>query len=227
MQDRVDIASVAALIGDPSRALMLCALMDGRARTATELAQLARVSPSTASLHLTRLLEGKLLAVEAQGRHRYYRLRDPAVSAALESLMVLTAARPEPPRALSPAERALREARMCYDHLAGARGVRLTRAMTERGLLAHEDGELWLTESGERQLQDFGIDLAALRRRRRAFVRGCLDWSERQIHLAGAVGAALTQRLLDLRWLRRAHSGRALVVTEAGRRGLRSVFRVS
>lgn len=222
------LAETAALIGDPARANMLAALMDGRALTARELAEAAGVTPPTASAHLARLVAGGLLAMERQGRHRYHRLASPAVAQMLEGIMaVADAGRPAPAR-VGPRDAALRRARTCYDHLAGQLAVGMADRMAERGLveLAADGGAV--TGEGMAFLRGLGVDLdaAAARasRRGRVFCRPCLDWSERRPHIAGAVGAALCAACLAQGWMRRVEGTRALAVTPAGRAVLEREF---
>ncbi|GAA4978720.1 ArsR/SmtB family transcription factor [Actinopolymorpha pittospori] len=218
----VDLARVAGLLADQSRARMLLAMLDGRAWTAGELARAAQIAPSTASDHLGRLVKGGLTSVVPQGRHRYYRLAGPEVAEAIEPLLQL--APREPVRNLRDSSRArtLAAARLCYDHLAGRAGVELTDALRRRGVLA-ADGPA-LTAEGREELAAFGIDVATLSRRRRPLVRDCLDWTERRPHLAGAVGAALADRLFTLGWIVRVGTARAVRITAEGDDGLRTVF---
>ncbi|MBP0492599.1 ArsR/SmtB family transcription factor [Pararoseomonas indoligenes] len=218
------LAETAAALGEPARVAMLGALMDGRALTAGELAAVAGVAPTTASGHLSRLLEAGLLAVERQGRHRYHRLASPEVARVLEGLMALSAARPAPRRALrtGPRDAALREARTCYDHLAGRLAVGMADAMVARGQIQLSPDGGALTDAGADFLQGLGVPVPVARGR--PFCRPCLDWSERRPHLAGALGAALCLRCLDLGWMRRVPASRALDVTPAGRLGLRQAF---
>ncbi len=227
MNESVQIAEIAALVGDPARANMLSALLDGRALTAGELAYAAGVSPQTTSGHLAKLTEARLLVPRKQGRHRYYRLATPAVGRMLEGIMAVAA--DAPPRHSPPGkfDAALRNARTCYDHFAGRLGVGLADVLVERGhvVLADEGGEV--TAAGVDFLNEFGLDLAAAQQRRRAFCRPCHDWTERRPHLAGAVGAALAARCFDLHWFERMRDSRALVVTPAGRNGLAEVFGLS
>ena len=218
------MAVIASLVGESGRARMLIALMDGRALTATELAQLAGVSASTASGHLGKLTQAGLLAVLPQGRHRYFRLASPAVARLLEGIMVVagepTSERPEPR-----VGRLLREARTCYDHLAGRLGVALTDALVQKGAIELGDEAGRVTEFGESFLQSFGISLSPPKRQsRRLYCRPCLDWSERRFHLAGVLGSALLARTLELGWIIRANEGRAVSVTPKGRRGFSDRF---
>jgi DNA-binding transcriptional ArsR family regulator len=216
------IAAVGALVGEPARALMLATLMDGRAYTASELADVAGVTRQTASAHLGRLMEGGLLALARQGRHRYYRIDTPAVAAMLEALMVFGSARAgvRPTSAASPE----REARTCYDHLAGRLGVALLDRLRALGFLCDTAGNAALTSSGRVCIEGLGIDTRALPRGRRALVRPCLDWSERRDHLGGSLGAALLDHFLEDRWLLRCPGSRALTVTPKGKRRLRETF---
>ncbi|MGH6673272.1 MAG: ArsR/SmtB family transcription factor [Xanthobacteraceae bacterium] len=220
----VRIAEVAALVGDPARANILAALMGGQALTAGELVHMAGVSPQTTSGHLGKLTEGRLIACIRQGRHRYYRIATPRVAEMLEGIMAVVADAPPRHRPPSKLDEAMRDARTCYDHVAGRLGVGLTDSLCARGhlVLADEGGEI--TESGVAFLEEFGVDLAATRGLRRIFCRPCLDWTERRPHLGGAVGAVLAQRCFDLNWLQRMRDSRALAVTPAGRRGLNETF---
>jgi DNA-binding transcriptional ArsR family regulator len=217
-----ELAEVAALIGDPARANILMALVDGRALTATELSLMAGVSPQTTSGHLAKLTAAQLLSVAAQGRHRYYRLAGPAVGVALESLMTLASSGLKPKRLPSKMDAAIRDARTCYDHLAGRLGVALADRLIERGHLEPLDADFRVTQGGEAFLIRLGIDLDAARRQRRAFARQCIDWSERRPHVAGALGAALADRFFERGWIARQRDGRAVTVTPAGKRALKA-----
>jgi DNA-binding transcriptional ArsR family regulator len=217
------IASVAAVIGDPARANMLSALMDGRARTARELGEIAGVAPATASGHLSRLVDASLVEVRQQGRHRYFTLSAADVADALETLMSLAQRTGAMPSRSGPRDAALREARICYDHLAGEKGVRLLESLSRRGLVAQSGERVGPTEAGRAHLGALGIDLAALGRARRPLCRLCLDWSERRMHLAGALGAALLDRMLVQGWLRRGE-GRVLRFTPPGLRAFEAAF---
>lgn len=219
------VASIAAAIGEPARARILYCLMDDRARTSTELAMVADVSPSTASAHLHRLRAEGLIRVLAQGRHRYYSLESTDVAALLEALAVFTGRRDEfVPTTPTP----LRAARTCYDHIAGTLGVSLYDRLTALGWLvgrATEGGEaLDVSPAGATAFAALGIDLDAARRRRRRLALACLDWSERRPHLGGALGAALLTLALDRRWVARDRDGRSLRVTPVGGRALSAHF---
>lgn len=217
-------AALAALIGDPSRLAMLTATLDGRALTAGELAQVAGVTPQTASGHLARLASAGLLRMLRQGRHRYYRLASPEVAHLLESLMQATAGTLPEVRlpASGPRDAALRRARTCYDHLAGRLGVGLADALVARGCLELSPDGGALTAAGEAFLAELGLAPAA--RGGTPFCRPCLDWSERRFHLAGALGRGLQRRLLELGWIRRQEGSRAILVTRPGELGLQRTF---
>jgi len=216
-----DLARLAGLLADGTRAAFCLALLDGRAWTATELARHAGVAAPTATGHLNLLVAGGLLAQERQGRHRYVRLASADVAALIENLAALAPPRQAAPRSLSAASRnrALARARTCYDHLAGALGVQVTGAMTRRGLLNLDHG-LALTDEGARWFAALGIDLPPVTRR--PLVRSCLDWTERRPHLAGAAGAALCGHAMDRRWITRIGTGRAVALTDAGRDAFRA-----
>ena len=216
------LASVARLVADPSRAEMLGALLDGRAWTGRELARAANVTSSTASLHLQRLVGSALLTVVPQGRHRYYRLASPEVAHALESLAIVAPASPLRHPAAGALDAALRQARTCYDHLAGALAVSLADALHERGAIQFDDHGARFTPAGTALFAELGIvyDSAA----HRTLCRACLDWSERRWHLAGSVGAALLRHALGSEWVRRRTGTRALDVTKRGAAELRTIF---
>lgn len=207
-------------MGDPARALMLDLLMDGAAHSASALAEAAGVSPQTASGHLARMRDARLVGVDAKGRHRFYRLGGHRVAEAVEALAL--AADDLPCKEASPPVRDIRTARTCYDHLAGRLGVALTQALIKAGYLRLRGEEFSLTSSGRRFLEeDLGVDVEAALGKRRRFARACLDWSEREPHLAGALGAALAERSLQAGWVVRQAEGRGLTVTRKGQ----SVFR--
>lgn len=220
------IAEIAALIGDPARANMLSALMDGRALSAGELAFVAHVTPQTASAHLARLVGARLLAAEKDGRHRFFRLASAEVARMLEEIMAVAVARAPRYRPAWMRDEGLRSARTCYDHLAGRLGVALAATLAERRhvLLDEDGGEV--TEEGARFFDELGLDLAAAASGRRRFCRPCLDWSERRPHLGGAVGAALARRCFALGWIERMSDSRAVAITTLGRDGFRTRFGV-
>jgi len=223
----VDVVPAAALIAEPTRAAMITALLDDRPLAAGELARLAGVSPATASAHLARLLNGGLVTMIKQGRHRYYHLAGPEVAAAMEALAHLSNATPVQVRSLRESQdaAALAQARTCYDHLAGRAGVALLEALLARGILTPVRPEAFeVTADGMATLTSFGLNIGALERTRRRFAGACLDWTERKPHLNGALGAAMTARLLGLGWIERGSRRRAVRVTPAGREGLAATF---
>lgn len=211
-------ARVAMLIGDPARALMLAALMDGRSRTAGELASEAQITPQTASAHLAKLAEAGLLAIEKQGRHRYHRLGSSEVAHALEAMMAVPAP-PQRPRRLGPSDTALRRARVCYDHMAGEIAVALAARWVAIGWIVEKEGAWALTAAGSRGVAALEIPLPAGHRRRPP-VRPCLDWSERRHHMGGQLGAALLEALLSRGWARQRRGSRVLLMSTEGERAL-------
>ncbi|WP_341894421.1 helix-turn-helix transcriptional regulator [Ferrovibrio terrae] len=220
------VAKIAALIGDPARANILKALMDGRARTAKELAQIAGVSPQTTSGHLAKLSDGGLLGLAKQGRHRYFHLANAQVATAIESLMALAGERAMPKHHHhTRVAGALRAARTCYDHIAGKLGVCLFDQLIARGcLLPSGEDEFVVTAAGRQLFTAIQIDVDAIAQGKRRFARACLDWSERSPHLAGSLGAALADRCFDLGWLERRRDSRAVTLTRAGEAGLAKLF---
>ncbi len=221
------LPEIAALVGNPTRANMLTALLDGRALTATELTHAAGVSPQTTSGHLAKMTEARLLTVTRQGRHSYYRLASPLVARMLESIMAVAA---DGSSRSGPRWRggdALRNARTCYDHLAGRLGVALADALSARAhVVLNDDGGV-VTAAGEKFLLGFGIEIGGLSRCHRAFCRPCLDWGERRPHLAGAVGAALAFRCFELGGIAHQRDGRAVSITPKGERGLSDTFGIN
>src|SRR6185503_19025581 len=217
------VSKIASAIAEPARTRMLYCLLDGRARTSTELAVVADVSPATASAHLSRLKEQRLVKVLAQGKHRYYSLEGASVAAALEALSIVAG---RPTARYTPSTPIhLRMARTCYDHLAGAVAVSLHDRFKALGWLQPvADNQYEVSADGERALISLGIDIEAMRRLRRRFASACLDWSERQPHIGGALGAALLSVALERKWLVRHLDGRAVRVTTRGRQELKRRF---
>jgi DNA-binding transcriptional ArsR family regulator len=220
------IAEIAALVGEPARATMLSALLDGRALTASELAFAARVTPQTASMHLAKLTEAGLLSPIKDGRHRYFRLASPKIVEMLDGIVAVALENRPRFRPLSRQAQELSAARICYDHLAGRLSVDLADFLSTHEYIVPGDEAAEITEAGTRFLTEFGIDLAALGSTRRHFCRLCLDWTERRPHIAGAVGAALTKRCFDLGWTERMKYSRAVIVTASGKRGFLETFRI-
>jgi DNA-binding transcriptional ArsR family regulator len=207
-----DIARIAALVADPARSFMLLALMDGRALTASELCEVAGIGKPTASSHLRKMVDGEVLAVEAQGRHRYFRLAGPHVAALLEALMVFSSDN-APPRRTGPKDPALRKARICYDHLAGEMGVAVYDVMRQQRWIG---GDLTVTDAGWQSLSAIGLSPAALPNGNRPQCRACLDWSHRRHHLAGLLGKAILDQIFALGWAKRVPGSRVIVFTPTG-----------
>ncbi len=234
MATTYQIAEIGSHLGEPPRAAMLAALMDGRALTATELAGVAGITPQTASSHLARLTAAQLLRVERQGRHRYHRLATPEVARMLEGVMQLAStSAPARPRALvvGPRDAALRVARTCYDHLAGRLGVALAEALVRRGAVELDDDAGLVTQHGVEFLRRTGIDFQDRKRTAgrssRPLCRPCLDWSERRLHIAGKLGAAICSHSFEKRWVRRLQDTRALEITATGHAALRELFGIA
>lgn len=224
------IAEIAAVIGDPARAAMLSALMDGRALTASELAGVAGVTPQTASTHLARLLVVELVKVERQGRHHYHRLANSNVAHMLESLMQHASGNDVVRRVprTGPRDEALRRARTCYDHLGGRLAVAIADSLVERGCIEFGDDAGVLTDAGSRFFAGAGIALrASSARTARPICRPCLDWSERRPHLAGQVGAAICRHGFEKGWLRLIDHSRAVAITRKGESEIAKVFGIS
>ena len=216
MKDEPVIARVAALVGDPARANMLTALLDGHALTATELALEAGVTPQTASTHLARLVDGGLLTLTNQGRHRYFSLAGPHVAAMLEATAVVAEHRGPSRVRPGPRDRHMREARICYDHLAGHKAVMLMDTLRADGSLTGPDEALRLSEAGAGRFRSIGLDVTALKPGRRPLCRSCLDWSARRPHLAGALGAAFFDHIVDTGWARRSPESRVVQFSPKG-----------
>jgi DNA-binding transcriptional ArsR family regulator len=226
----IAISSLASAIGEPSRARILFSLLDGHARTSTELAMVAEVSPSTASVHLSRLKNERLVKLLVQGKHRYYSIEGADVARALEALMVVAGGSRS--RFVPTTPESLRHARTCYDHMAGAIAVSLLQCFTQSGWILPGSSEaksksedaLDLTPNGTRTLESLGVDIAATRCLRRRFAYACLDWSERKPHIGGALGAALLQMTMRQRWVERELDSRVLRITRLGQRELSTRF---
>lgn len=218
------VSQIAAAIGEPARARMLYCLMDNHARSSTELAVVARVSPSTASVHLNRLMAEKLIQVHVQGKHRYYSLHGPQVAAALEALNVLAGDSRKKFVPNTPSR--LRTARTCYDHMAGTLGVQFHDHFQASGWLTNgSDSNVYeLTPNGAKALTTLGIDLEEARALRRRFAYACLDWSERRPHIGGALGSALLNLFLKKKWVTQELDNRALFITKVGQRELGARF---
>jgi DNA-binding transcriptional ArsR family regulator len=226
MPGDINIAPVALLLADPTRASILQELSDSRALPAGELARRAHVSASTASAHLFKLIEAGFLAVEKQGRQRYYRIANPAVVQAIEALTALAPARQVRSLRESLLAEAVRNARMCYNHLAGNLGVQISQALVDKRILDASDEGYSITPDGLQWLRDFGIGEAVLKKRGSLVVPHHIDWSEHRPHLAGELGAALARRLFDREWITRTPSSRAVRLTATGQQALGDAFAI-
>ena len=224
MKEGPDISHIAALIGDPARSNILTALMDGRALTASELAEEAGVSLSTASGHLSKLTDAELIAPRKSGRHKYFHLADADVASVLEALMGLAARKGTTRVRTGPRDAQMQVARVCYNHLAGRMGVQMYQNLIGRGFLVEEGDAVDLTNAGRDFFNGFGIDVAALETGRTRLCRSCLDWSERRNHLAGSLGRAVLQRMEEQGWMHRDQNSRAMVMTPVGQKAFRTQF---
>lgn len=226
MSTQSNVAMIASLVSEPSRAAILTALLDGRFHTASELAHMAGIKPQTTSFHLAKMTEAQVVTVEKQGRHRYYGIQDPEVAQVMESL--LSIAPPVPIKSFKQASEneAIRLARTCYDHVAGHLGVQIMSFFMQKGILSEDQDGLHITQQGEIFFADFQINLKNTRQKRRSFSHKCLDWSERRHHLAGALGSALLDRLFELHWVEHLPTTRAIRITAEGKRGFKEVFSI-
>lgn len=227
MSDGPNITRIAAAIGDPVRAEMLAALMAGRALTATELATHTGITKQTGSTHLRRLLDAHLVAMHAQGRHRYFSIANEDVAQLLERMTGLAADAAHVRLRTGPREPALRKARVCYDHLAGVLAVSMYERLMREQWLTFEAQTLTLTPDGERALSGLGIDIDSVRSQKRALCRACMDWSERRNHLAGALGSAILERILQQGWARRERASRLVAFRASGERAFTRSFGLS
>lgn len=221
-----DFKQMAALIGDPTRASILWALLDGRAFTATELAIAADTSPQNTSMHVNKLVQAQLLAVENQGRHRYYKFARKEVAYAIEAMASLLPHSSNPQLHDKADMLPVKYCRTCYDHLAGKIGVAITDSLLKQKIIVAKDNMFALSSKGSRWMQDLGIDTTGLQNQRRAFLRPCLDWSERRHHIAGSLGAALLNTMLNADWMRRTRNSRAIVITGKGQKKLQEYFNI-
>lgn len=217
MKEGPDITRIASLIGDPARANILTMLMTGKALTASELAREAGITPQTGSSHLSKLEKGRLIRQRQQGRHKYFSLANNEVAQVIEALMGLASSVGHVRVRTGPKDAALREARVCYNHLAGRMGTDLYDHMVQRGHLILEHDEVCLSASGEAFAKSLGVDVKALRALRAPLCRECLDWSERRSHLAGSLGRAILARMEALGWARRDPNSRALLFSQKGK----------
>lgn len=221
-----EFTEITSLIGDPVRSKVLWSLMDGRAYTATELSIFADTSAQNISMHLSRLVKADLLSVEKQGRHRYYRFSRQEVAYAIEALSNLVPGKSEERNMPVEADSAIRYCRTCYDHLAGKVGVAITGSLLRHQHIIQNKNSFSLTNKGRKQFLDLGVDIASLEQQRRILLRPCLDWSERQYHLAGSLGASLLDIALSEGWMRRTRNSRAVIITAKGQKMLYTYFKI-
>lgn len=224
MKDGPDLSRIGNLVGDPARANMLTALMDGGSLTASELALEAGVTAQTASSHLGKLMEGGLLSLSTQGRHRYYALSGPQVAAMLEAIMGVAASVGPKRTRPGPRDATMREARICYDHLAGNHAVAMLDRLLERGILTGDGADIRLGKSAPSHFAAIGIDTEVFGKQRRPVCRACLDWSVRRSHLAGTLGAAILDKILAEKWARREADSRAIVFSPRGKAAFENTF---
>ena len=226
MDEVLTLTQMSRLMAAPARAIMLLALADGRALPASELAYRSGISNQTASEHLALMRKMGILCVEHCGRHRYYRVVSPRIMELLEDFLAASSEIRIIERADIERVAPLRQARMCYDHLAGRLGVALAEIFQKKGWVFLEEREFQVTDSGRHQLEDFGIDWTALGHSRRLFARRCIDWSERKPHIGGVLGAALASRFMKNDWIRRSTGSRVVFLTNEGRRSFMKIFEV-
>jgi DNA-binding transcriptional ArsR family regulator len=218
---------VTSLIGDPARAKILWALLDGKAYTATELAINADISPQNASMHLNKLLQADLLRVETQGRHRYFTFSRQEVAYAIEALANLIPYNKHEKTVDKETASSIKYCRTCYDHLAGKVGVLITDSLLKQKLILKNENDFEVTSKGSKWFAEMKIDTDELKHQRRAFAKTCLDWSERRHHISGALGAALLDKMLTADWLRRTKNSRAIVITSKGQKTLYERFKLN
>lgn len=227
MSEHLNVSPIGHLFGDPVRANILAALLDSHALPAGELAYASGVTKQTASSHLSKLLDGGLVTVEKEGRHRYFRLANEDVAEALERLANIQSLRPTKKKPLSRKGRELQLARCCYNHLAGQLGVAVTQSLQRRSyLVPQEEKQFALSSSGTQWFHEIGVNVGELPPSERGFARQCLDWTERQHHLAGPLGVALLDRFSELKWLVRSRTNRRLEITQLGKTKFQEVLEV-
>lgn len=219
-----NISYIAKLIADSTRAIILESLMNGQSLPASELAYMAKVSHSTVSAHLSKLVDGNLLVVEQHGRHRYYRLANEEVAEVLEKLGTIAPAVEVRSLRQSSQLKQVRHARTCYDHLAGELGVKVTQALIDKEVIILKEGEFIVSDKGEKWFLNFGINIKEANIKRRIFAKPCLDWSERRYHIAGWLGSAIATRFFELEWLTKSEKTRAVYLTEKGSKAVQEHF---
>lgn len=218
---------IASLIGDPTRASIMWTLLDGKALTATELAVLADTSAQNISMHLVKLVQGDLLAVESQGRHRYYKFSRKEIAYAIEAMVNLIPHATALEKIGTESTPAIKYCRTCYDHLAGRVGVSITNSLIKQKIIIDSGDDFDLSKKGERYFAGLGIDADRLKTARRSFLRPCLDWSERQHHIAGALAASLLDKMLFNDWIRKTKNSRVIIITAKGEKEFYNHFQLN
>lgn len=216
---------IASLVGDPTRAAILWTLLDGKAFTSSELAAMVDTSPQNISMHLAKLVQGRLLSVESQGRHKYFKYASKEIAYGIESLATLAGPLRSRSEALNP-KSPIRYCRTCYDHLAGHIGVAITQSLVKQRIIEENKDEFKLSHKGEKWFHQLGIPVEELKDQRRSFLRPCLDWSERKPHMAGALAAALLNHMLSSDWIRRTKNSRVVVITGKGRKEMYDLLKI-
>lgn len=221
-----DFSEIASLIGDKSRAIMLWNLLDGRAYTATELATCANISLQSASNHLSKLLQINIVVVAKQGRHRYYKFSSPEVAKVIESMASLLSLQKDYKKVKQPKATAFTYARTCYNHLAGEVGVKITEALISQNIIIPFDEVYTVSSKGEQWFEEQGIDVKKIKLQKRSFAHQCLDWSERKHHVAGALGDAFLEMMLQKDWFRKHKNSRELTLTSKGKQQLKELLKI-
>lgn len=217
---------IAALIGDPTRAIIMWTLLDGKAFTATELAIIANTSPQNISMHLAKLVQSDLLCVEKQGRHKYYRFSNKEIAYAIEAMANLIPHSTIPKKNIAEKYSPIKHCRTCYDHLAGKIGVALSESLLEQKIIVDNNNVFEIGPKGEKWFSDFGINVDEVKKQRRLFLKPCLDWSERRNHIAGSLATSLLDKMLSNDWLRKTNHSRAISITGKGEKELYEYFKI-
>lgn len=217
---------IAALIGDPTRAVIMWTLLDGKAFTATELAIIANTSPQNISMHLAKLVQSDLLCVEKQGRHKYYRFSNKEIAYAIEAMANLIPHSTIPKKNIAEKHSPIKHCRTCYDHLAGKIGVALTDSLLEQKIIVDNNNVFEISSKGEKWFADFGINVDEVKKQRRLFLKPCLDWSERRNHIAGSLATSIFDKMVSNDWLRKTNHSRAIIITGKGEKELYEYFKI-
>ena len=217
---------IAALIGDPTRAVIMWTLLDGKAFTATELAIIVNTSPQNISMHLAKLVQSDLLCVEKQGRHKYYRFSNKEIAYAIEAMANLIPHSAIPKKNIAEKHSPIKHCRTCYDHLAGKIGVALTDSLLEQKIIVDNNNVFEISPKGEKWFSDFGINVDEVKKQRRLFLKPCLDWSERRNHIAGSLATSIFDKMVSNDWLRKTNHSRAIIITGKGEKELYEYFKI-